>query len=110
MIRNHVAWSEELCERLSAEPDFQITTQPILSLFTFRFNPDQGHADLNKLNLDLVNAINNDGRIYLTQTTHNGMLVIRFMCGQFDMEHNDVNIAFDAITSLARGSTDEYIF
>lgn len=106
MIRNHVAWSEELCERLNAEPDFQITTQPILSLFTFRFNPDQDASDLDKLNLDLVNAINDDGRIYLTQTMHDGILVIRFMCGQFDMEHNDINIAFEVITSMARSDVD----
>ena len=104
MIRNHVSWSEELCSRLDAEPDFQITTQPILSLFTFRFNPhtDQTQTDLDALNLELVNRINDDGRIYLTQTIHDGMLVIRFMCGQFDMEHRDIEIAFNVITSLAR--------
>lgn len=104
MIRNHVDWSKELCERLNAEDDFEITTQPILSLFTFRFKPKQGNLDLDKLNLDLVNTINDDGRIYLTQTNHDGILVIRFMCGQFDMQHDDINIAFDVITSLARGA------
>ena len=105
MIRNHIKWSEELCNRLSDETDFQITTQPILSLFTFRYRPEQSQRDLDKLNLDLVNDINNDGRIYLTQTVHDGMLVIRFMCGQFDMTHNDIDIAFDVITTLARQQT-----
>ncbi|MFK7855280.1 MAG: aspartate aminotransferase family protein [Granulosicoccus sp.] len=104
MIRNHVNWSGELCERLNAEDDFEITTQPILSLFTFRFKPKQGSPDLDKLNLDLVNAINEDGRIYLTQTNHDGILTIRFMCGQFDMQHDDIDVAFDVITSMARDS------
>jgi len=102
MIRNHVNWSEELCQRLSAEPDFDIITQPILSLFTFRYKPVNNVGNLDTLNKNLVEAINDDGRIYLTQTLHDGMLVIRFVCGQFDMRHEDVDIAFDVITEVAR--------
>lgn len=102
MIRNHVNWSEELCARLAAENDFEITTQPILSLFTFRHIPQNNAQDLDTLNRTLVDAINDDGRIYLTQTLHDGMLVIRFVCGQFDMRHEDINIAFNVITEVAR--------
>ncbi len=102
MIRNHVSWSEALCERLAAENDFQITTQPILSLFTFRYQPHQNLDELDALNKKLVDAINDDGRIYLTQTMHDGMLVIRFVCGQFDMTRNDIDIAYDVITGVAR--------
>jgi len=107
MIRNHVSWSEELCQRLSAESDFEITTQPILSLFTFRYKPENLSGEdisekLDAVNLALVNTINDDGRIYLTQTMHDGMLVIRFMCGQFDMTHEDINIAYQVITTIAR--------
>ena len=65
MIRNHVAWSVELAARLGAEPDFEIVTEPVLSLFSFRH---RGAADPDQHNIALVNAINDDGRIYLTQT------------------------------------------
>ncbi len=105
MIRNHVNWSAELCARLDEETDFEITTQPILSLFTFRYIPKNASTDLDVVNLSLVNAINDDGRIYLTQTTHDQKLVIRFVCGQFDMTHDDIDIAFDVITAMAREST-----
>lgn len=100
-IRNHIQWSEKLCERLRAEPEFDIITDPILSLFTFRFAPTNA-TDLDELNLQLVNAINDDGRIYLTQTDHDGQRVIRFVTGQFDMEEKDVDIAFDVITEMAK--------
>ena len=103
MIRNHVTWSEELCVRLENEPDFEIVTQPILSLFTFRYTPTTEGADLDEINRNLVDAINDDGRIYLTQSIHDGIIVIRFMTGQFDMAHNDINIAFDVIVEVARG-------
>jgi len=73
-------------------------------LFTFRYKPS-GSADgeaLDELNRNLVTAINDDGRIYLTQSVHDGIGVIRFMCGQFDMEAADIDVAFDVITEVAR--------
>jgi len=101
-IHNHVAWAEQLALRLGAERDFEITTAPILSLFSFRYKPDDASTDLDALNLRLVNAINDDGRIYLTQTSHDGRLVVRFVAGQFDAQESDVEIAFDTICEVAR--------
>jgi len=101
-IRNHIVWSEKLCERLRLAPGFEIVTDPILSLFTFRYVRD-GVGDLDELNLKLVNALNDDGRIYLTQSEHDGVRVIRFVAGQFDMQERDADIAFDAITQIAAG-------
>ncbi len=101
-IRNHVAWAEQLAQRLAAEADFEIVTDPILSLFSFRYCPLDRDADLDALNLELVNAINDDGRIYLTQTSHDGKLVIRFVAGQFDTQASDVDTAFTAICEVAR--------
>lgn len=96
-ISNHVRWSQALCERLRATPGFTITTDPVLSLFTFRHQGDDAH------NLDLVARINTDGRIYLTQTRVAGQIVIRFQVGQFDATEADVATAFDVITTLAKG-------
>ena len=102
MIRNHVQWTESLAARLKADGDFEITTAPILSLFSFRYAPD-GAGDLDELNLQLINKINDDGRIYLTQTMHDGKLVIRFVAGTFATTANDVSLAYDVITEIARG-------
>ena len=103
MIRNHVTWAEELHARLAAEPDFEIVTAPVLSLFTFRYTPD-GAGDLDALNQRLVDAINDDGRIYLTQTRVGDALVIRFQAGQVDATREDVEMAFDVIREIARNT------
>ena len=71
------------------------------SLWSFRYTPD-GAADLDDLNLRLVNAINDDGRVYLTQTRLDGDLVIRFQAGQFETTETDVMMAFDVISEIAR--------
>ena len=45
MIRNHVCWSEKLASRLAAVPGFEIVTEPMLSLFTFRHQATGRGAD-----------------------------------------------------------------
>jgi len=100
-IRNHVNWSAKLATRLADQPDFEVVTDPVLSLFTFRYTP-KGDADPDATNLALVQQINDDGRIYLTQTRINDHLVIRFQVGQFDTLETDVDRAFDVICEMAR--------
>lgn len=106
MIRNHVSWSQTLAKRLGTTPDFRITSAPMLSLFSFRYEP-KGAADLDAHNLALVAAINDDGRIYLTQTKLNGQSVIRFQAGAFDMTEADADMAGDVIIEMAQKITRE---
>ena len=100
-IRNHVLWSREIAEQVRHTQGFEITSEPILSLFTFRYAP-KGIADLEDLNQRLINAINDDGRIYLTQTTLGDKFVIRFQTGQFETTREDVQTAYSVIVELAK--------
>jgi len=101
-IRNHVNWSRALHDKIAATPDFESVTPPFLSLFSFRYAP-VGEDDLDTLNQRLVDAINDDGRIYLTQTRLDGALVIRLQVGQTDTTEQDVMMAYDVICEIAKG-------
>ena len=83
-IRNHVLWAEELCSKIRLLEGFQITTDPILSLFSFRCPGDDMAQQR------LVDAINDDGRIYLTQGAFADQKIIRVQVGQFDTTREDV--------------------
>jgi aromatic-L-amino-acid decarboxylase len=100
MIRNHVAWAENLAARIAATPEFDLVTEPMLSLFSFRHIP-AGATNLDEHNLRLINAINDDGRIYLTQTRVDGHFAIRFQVGQFEATEQDVDTAYSVITEIA---------
>lgn len=100
VMRNHVAWSRQLVERLRTARNFRITSEPMLSLFSFRHEPP-GVADLDAHNLALVKAINDDGRIYLTQSKLDGKSIIRFQAGSFEMQQSDIGVAYEAITQIA---------
>lgn len=82
-IRNHVAWAAEACEAIRALPGVEIVTEPRLSLFTFALGDDAATEAL-------LARINDEGRIYLTQTRHRGRYVIRVQVGQFDCTREDV--------------------
>jgi aromatic-L-amino-acid decarboxylase len=101
MIRNHVRWSRTLAQRLADEPGFSLVTPPVLSLFSFRHDPGDGR-DLDAHNLSLVTAINDDGRLYLTQTRVEGRIAVRFQIGSMETSEKDLDVAFDVIRSLAR--------
>jgi aromatic-L-amino-acid/L-tryptophan decarboxylase len=83
MIRNHIIWAGAAFEALRALPRITVTTEPSLSLFTFALPTD---AETERL----LNRINDDGRIYLTQTRHAGRYVIRVQVGSFDCTEADV--------------------
>ena len=100
MIRDHVRWSEKLAQRISETPGFEIVSEPMLSLFSFRHIPPAG-GDSDAHNQRLVDRINDDGRIYLTQTRVDGQLAIRFQAGQFDATEADVDEAYDTIVRVA---------
>ncbi len=93
-IRNHVKWAREACESIRALPGFTITSEPILSLFTFRFGDDARTARL-------LERVNNDGRIYLTQTSHEGAFVIRVQVGQFDCTREDVMMIATVLAEIS---------
>lgn len=82
-IRNHVTWARQARDALARLPGVTITTEPSLSLFTFALGSDAETESL-------LARINDDGRIYLTQTRHAGRYVIRVQVGQFDCTEADV--------------------
>jgi aromatic-L-amino-acid decarboxylase len=95
-IRDHVRWAEGLAARLAADPRFEIVTPPVLSLFTFRLRGADDAAQQ-----AFVMRVNDDGRIYVTQTRVAGQTVIRFQVGQFDTTAADVALAGDVLGELA---------
>lgn len=92
-IRNHVTWARQARDALARLPGVTITTEPSLSLFTFALATDRETETL-------LSRINDDGRIYLTQTRHAGRFVIRVQVGQFDCTAEDVDMIPKVVADL----------
>ncbi|MEI6800372.1 MAG: pyridoxal-dependent decarboxylase [Pseudomonadota bacterium] len=92
-IRAHVAWAQDLALALGKVAGVEIVTPPSLSLFTFALGSDAATEAL-------LTRINDDGRIYLTQTRHHGRFVIRVQVGQFDCTAQDVQMVETVVRDL----------
>lgn len=93
-IRNHVAWASELAAAVARVPGVEIVTPPSLSLFTFALLAGDAATE------DLLARINDDGRVYLTQTRHEGRFVIRVQVGSFDCTRDDVMVVLEVLRDL----------
>ena len=91
-----MAWAEKLVEKLGKNPRFEIVTKPILSLFKFRIAELDDAAQIK-----FVNCVNDDSRIYITQTKVEGKIAIRFQIDQFDVTEADIIFAYDVMCELA---------
>lgn len=94
-IRNHVDWAGALAREIATIPGVEIVTPPMLSLFTFAAGDDAATRAL-------LARVNDDGRVYLTQTTHRGRFVIRVQVGQFDTTREDVMTVAEVLRDLVR--------
>jgi aromatic-L-amino-acid decarboxylase len=123
-IRKHISWANKLSKLVESQENFELVTKPNFSLFTFRWMPitkinqnmlppkDKAKDDevaiaevlgetLDKVNDQLLQAINDDGRIYLTRTVVAGRVAIRFSVGSQNTTEAHVMAAWDTIKEIA---------
>ena len=105
LLRNHIDLARWLFQEVSQDPHFDILSPLRLSLFSFRFHPNgmDDDSELDALNLKLLEALNDSGKIYLTQNRVRGMFAIRFQIGQTRTEARHVEAAWTLIRETARG-------
>ncbi|MEO1090181.1 MAG: pyridoxal-dependent decarboxylase [Pseudomonadota bacterium] len=100
MLRDHIAWTEELATWIETEADFEMATPPSLSLLTFRHVPS-GVADVDAHNRALIERINDEGFVYLTPHDHGGRAVIRWSIGARTTERRHVEEGWQRVREIA---------
>ena len=101
-IRSHIRWTRDLANEIQAAEDFELVTGPNLALITWRYAPRGVNPEsLDPLNERLLQAINDDGRLYLTRGSVDGRMVIRFSIGQTRTEARHVHSAWKTIQEIA---------
>jgi len=103
-LRAHIAWAKELAADIDATSDFELLRAPRLSLLCFRYRPaslERGD-ELDRINEQLLNDLNDTGRLYVTHTRLEGEYAIRFAIGQTSTERRHVRNAWELIQETAR--------
>ena len=104
VLRRHIGLAAEVEGWVRAAPDFEIVAPRSLALFNFRHRP-AGIADpaaLDRLNADLLERLNDGGKVYFTQNRVRGAYAIRWSIGAEATERRHVEAAWRVVRETAR--------
>ncbi len=94
-VREHVAMAQEFAQWVDDDPDWELAAPAPLNLVCFRHR--SGDAGTERI----MNAVNADGRLFLTHTKLDGRYTIRMSIGQTHTERRHVEAAWAVLREAA---------
>jgi glutamate/tyrosine decarboxylase-like PLP-dependent enzyme len=86
-------------EELAKLDGFETGPYPDLSIVTFRFRPDSG--DVNAFNRRLLQAVHNDGKVFITSTLVGGQFTLRLAVLNFRTHREAIDYLLDLLQASA---------
>ncbi len=98
-LREHVRLAQQLASWIDTHHDFERMAPAPFSLVCFRAHPSrmQNEEDLNRLNENLLEAVNNTREIFLSHTKLNGRFVLRCAIGGIRTEERHVRRMWEIV-------------
>ncbi len=81
--------------KLSALPGWEVGPEPELSVVTYRYLPRSGDPD--EFNRKIVQAIHDDGRVFVSSTVINGHFVLRLAVLHFRTHREQVDLLLELL-------------
>jgi aromatic-L-amino-acid decarboxylase len=103
-LRFHISLAKYLEEKITTHPAFELLAPRTLNLLCFRYRPTVQHTEeeLNSMNEQLLHAINDTGKVYMTHTKLKGKFTLRMLIGQTNVEQRHVAAAWELIVKMAK--------
>jgi aromatic-L-amino-acid/L-tryptophan decarboxylase len=95
-IKGHLELGRIFEKYVSESNDFELVVPRNLNVICFRYIAAEEY-ELNKLNEKLLKFVNDSGKVFLSHTLINGTFVIRFVCGQANVEERHILTAWKEI-------------
>jgi glutamate/tyrosine decarboxylase-like PLP-dependent enzyme len=86
--------------KLSSLPGWELGPEPQLSVVTYRYLPESGEPD--EFNRQLLKAIHEDGRVYVSSTVVNGRFVLRLAVLHFRSHRQQVDLLLELLKFHAK--------
>ena len=99
-IAHDITMARALQRRLRDAADFELVSAGPLSVTCFRYVPDHlrgRDTEVDRLNRDVLDAVQRDGHVYLTGTELRGRLALRACIVNFRTRESDLDALIDAI-------------
>jgi aromatic-L-amino-acid decarboxylase len=108
MLRGHIALAQQFAERIEADPRFELTAPASFSTVCFRAlvaGEAGSEQDVDRLNHDLLEAVNAEGRVFLSHTELADRTTLRLSVGSVHNREEDVDAAFASLDRALRALT-----
>jgi aromatic-L-amino-acid decarboxylase len=97
-LRKHINLNQKFSAFITAHPELTHATEPILNFTCFRWKKEGlSEEELNVLNASLVQSLNSSGKVFLTHTKINRLIVIRVVIGQTYVEERHIDVLIECI-------------
>jgi aromatic-L-amino-acid decarboxylase len=103
-LRRHLHLAQQLASWVDQHPNFERLAPVPFSVVCFRWNPADSRfpeIELDRANEQLLNAINESGKAYLSHTRVGGHYALRMAIGHIRTQEEHVRRAWDLLCSLA---------
>ncbi len=108
-LRFHLDLAQQFKYWVEESPDFELLAPVPLQTVCFRFNPAKGSlpplstAELERLNLSLLQAVNRSGHLFISHTRLGETLCLRLSIGQTQTELGHLEDAWKLLQECALG-------
>lgn len=101
-IRNHIKMAKHFEELVIQDSRFEVVAPRTFSLVCFRLVPPHNNEECgNKLNRELLDAVNSTGKIFISHTVLSGKYILRLVVGAPLTEERHVNAAWKVLQDEA---------
>jgi len=103
LIREHCRLAREFAGWIDADPRFERLAPVPFSTVCFRCRPDTAteESELERMNAQLIDAVNETGQAFLSHTKLNGKYVIRLAIGNVATQEKHIVQAWDLLRRLS---------
>jgi len=107
ILRKHISLAEYFCEQLEKTPGFELLSGPFLNFCAFRHCPaglpEEAFDDWNE---QLLQKLNQGGKVYLTHTRINGIYALRLLVAQTYVEQKHVDLFLEELRKILGEMTE----
>ena len=107
-VREHIKMAKDLVEKIRESDDFIVLDPQHLNVVCFRYQPGQmcNPVEINQINQKLMNTLNESGDIYITHTKVKGLITLRMVVAQTNVEERHVEKAWELIKTTSKNLGD----
>lgn len=103
MIQKDIDLTHYLCDQIEDSDDFELKSRSDLAVSCFRYTGDHNdEQQISTLNERLIQALEKDGRVFITGTRLNGTFVIRACVINHRKQRKDIDYLLQVIREVAK--------